>query len=206
MAREAADEAAAARRIVPPGAGGSQRAEPRPPRGVIDPTAVQQCRYRGMQCMGCGGFFRRGEQMRGGGAGFVHTTRACARAAAEAVQREAEQMGAGREAAASSGQTISVTADRARAYSIWARLEREYALGDGRTAEAGGLLLPRHSRECFVRFARWVASDAERARSLSHVRLAVGTFLPQTRLADWSTDDEIANVLGQQDEPAVDGV
>ena len=79
---------------------------------------------------------------------------------------------------------------------MWARLEREYALSDGRAdAGAGGLLLPRHSRATFMAFVEWMASDAERARSLTHVRLASRTFRAQTQLIDWCSDDEVANTL-----------
>ncbi len=46
-------------------------------------------------------------------------------------------------------------------------------------------------------FVEWMASDAERARSLTQVRLAVRTFLPQTRLTDWCADGEVARLLEQ---------
>ena len=105
---------------------------------------------------------------------------------------------AARLAVGASADATTATAEVARAYSVWARLEREYALSDGRAAaEAGGLLLPRHSRETFMEFMEWMTSDAERARSMEQVRLAVRSFLPQTRLTDWSTDSEVASLLEQ---------
>ena len=81
---------------------------------------------------------------------------------------------------------------------VWARLEREYALSDGRAdAEAGGLLLPRHDKATFTSFVRWLTSDAERARSIVHVRLASRSFRTQTQLIDWCADDEVAHMLVQ---------
>ena len=90
------------------------------------------------------------------------------------------------------------SAETARAYSVWAKLEREFALSDGRAApDAGGLLLPRHSKAAFMEFLVWMASDAERARSMEQVCLAVGSFLPQVQLTDWSADSDVAHLLGQ---------
>ena len=66
-----------------------------------------------------------------------------------------------------------------------------------RCGEAQGLLLSRHDRDTFADFLRWVASDAERLSSLGQVATAVRTFLPQTRLADWSADDTVATLMGQ---------
>ena len=127
--------------------------------------------------------------MQGGGAGFVHCRAECAAAAARALRAEASQRPTARAAAP------MATAEQARAYSVWARLEREYALSEERAAETGGLLLPRHSRDRFLDFVEWMASDAERASLRGQVRMAVGTFVPQTRLTDWSADGEIAAAL-----------
>ena len=93
-----------------------------------------------------------------------------------------------------------MSAEEARAYSVWARLEREYALSDERVAAGtGGLLLPRHSRERFVDFLRWLMSDADRACSLDQVRVAVSLFTSQTQLTDWSLDETVSTMLGQRD-------
>ena len=61
--------------------------------------------------------------------------------------------------------------------------------------ERGGLLLPRHSRERFGEFLKWVAADVQRARHLETVARAAGVFVPETRLADWTADAEVAAVL-----------
>lgn len=202
LARAAADEAAAARRIVPAGSGSSGRAEQRPPRGVVNATAVQVCRYRGMRCAGCGEAFERGERMKGGGFAFVHDARRCAESAARALLHEADrQQGVqGRPF----GCVACATADEARACSVAAKLEREYALGDGRAAmSAGGLLLPRHDRSTFIDFVKWLASgDAGRASSVEQVAIAARMFSAETRLEDWSADREIAALLEQLKEQA----
>ena len=92
------------------------------------------------------------------------------------------------------GEGVSAaTADDARAYSVWTALEREFALGEGRAGQ--GLLLPRHSGKRFVEFLKWVAADVQRARHLETVARAAGVFVPETRLADWTADAEVAAVL-----------
>ena len=134
------------------------------------PGMVEACRYRGMCCAGCGERFVRGESVRGGGAGFVHRRERCSTEAWQALRSEAARGGQG--AAQAWPPVVSAaTADEARACSVWAKLEREYALSDGREAiEVGGLLLPRHDRTTFVDFLRWMMSgDARRARLLSQV-------------------------------------
>ena len=78
----------------------------------------------------------------------------------------------------------------ARAYSVWARLEREFALGAGRAR--GGVLLPRHSLQQFRQFVRWLSADGRRRRCLADVRLAVGSYLDATRLTDWSHEVDSA--------------
>ena len=92
------------------------------------------------------------------------------------------------------GERVSqATADDARAYSIWTRLEREFVFGESRGA--GGVLLPRHSRARFLEFVHWMAADSTRAAHLEDVRRAVSVFVPETRLADWSADREVAEEL-----------
>ena len=47
-------------------------------------------------------------------------------------------------------------------------------------------------------FLKWLASDdARRTSSLHQVAMGVRTFNAQTRLVDWSTDAEIADLMGQ---------
>ena len=123
---------------------------------------------------------------------FCSVTESCQLEAEQALRAVQQQL-----MGADESEAVDATA-AARAHSIWARLEREYALSEGRAdAEAGGLLLPRHSRAAFVAFLDWMASDAERARSLTHVRLASRTFRAQTQLTDWCVDDEVASMLGR---------
>ena len=83
------------------------------------------------------------------------------------------------------------TAGDARDYSVWTRLEREFALGEG-LAAGSGLLLPRHSRGRFIEFAGWLAADAERAIHLEAVQRAAGVFVRETRLADFT----LASMMG----------
>jgi hypothetical protein len=198
QARAAAEEAAAARRHEVGSNGASRAREQRAPRGVISVQATQRCRYRGMHCVGCGERFACGESMRGGGAGFVHCQRVCSEAAQRALlveaAQESESLGPAWPPVVS-----DATADEARACSVWARLEREYAFSEGQSApEAGGLLLPRHDRSTFIDFVRWLASgDEVRARSLGQVRIAVRVFAAETRLTDWSADAEIAALMEQ---------
>ena len=203
QARAAAEEAAAARRHDAGSNGASRAGVLRAPRGVIDAEATQKCRYRGMCCTGCGERFACGESMRGGGVGFVHCRRRCSEAAQRALRGEAARAS---ECAGHAWPPMvsDATADEARACSVWAKLEREYAFSDGRSApEAGGLLLPRHDRSTFMDFVRWLASgDAVRARSLDQVRIAVRVFAAETRLTDWSADAEIAALMEQLMEQA----
>jgi len=56
----------------------------------------------------------------------------------------------------------------ARADSIWARLEREFALGAG--IGSGRLLLPRHSRDRWMEMIRWMACGPDRCEILLMVR------------------------------------
>ena len=126
----------------------------------------------------------------------MHCRGGCSAIAARALCEEATQQQA--ESAAAPG---AVTADEARAYSVWARLEREFALSDEcAAAETGGLLLPRHDGQRFQEFLGWMASDGERARLQSQVRVAVGLFTVQTRLTDWSADERFSSALRQHDE------
>ena len=74
----------------------------------------------------------------------------------------------------------------ARAYATWARLEREFALGED--AGHGALLLPRHSAARFTSFIEWMARDRERRALLPLVRRATGIYVQQTRLVDWGAD------------------
>jgi hypothetical protein len=79
--------------------------------------------------------------------------------------------------------------EEARAYSTWARLEREFALG-----EAGGkghLLLPRHSRARFIEFVEWMGRDAERRALLPVVMHATSIYVRQTRLVDFGADETV---------------
>ena len=58
--------------------------------------------------------------------------------------------------------------------------------------------MPRHDRDTFIDFVRWMASgDADRRRSLDQVRIAVRVFAAETRLTDWSADGEIAALMEQ---------
>ena len=155
--------------------------------------ARQACRYRGTRCAGCGEAFARGERVRGGGAGLVHDSWRCVASARQAVRGRGDRA---RESAAS--ELPTVTADEARAASVWSRLEREFALSGERSAPAaGGLLLPRHDRATFIAFVRWMASDVERARSLDQVRIALRSVSPVLRLTDWCADAEIAGLMAQ---------
>lgn len=77
----------------------------------------------------------------------------------------------------------------ARAYSTWARLEREFALGEERGR--GRLLLPRHSRARFLEFVEWMVRDAVRRSLLPVVMHATGVYVHQTRLADFGSDEGI---------------
>ena len=133
----------------------------------------------------------------------MHRRERCSTEAWQALRIEAARGGQG--AAQAWPPVVSAaTVDEARACSVWAELEREYALSDGREAiEVGGLLLPRHDRTTFVDFLRWMMSgDARRARLLSLVRIAVRVFVAETRLKDWSADGEIAALMQQLEEQA----
>ena len=79
--------------------------------------------------------------------------------------------------------------ESARAYSIWAQLEREFALGEG--GGSGRLLLPRHSKDRFVQFLEWMGRDASRRERLPAVRRAVGLYTQQTQLVDWGREAEV---------------
>ena len=103
---------------------------------------------------------------------------ASAREVPEAVQTAAEQ-----------------EMDDARAYSVWAQMEREFALGDGGGSRR--LLLPRHSRERFMELLRWMAGDTGRHALLPVVRRAVGIYTRQTRLHDWGRDAEVRRLFSE---------
>ena len=65
------------------------------------------------------------------------------------------------------------------------------------------MLLPRHDRNTFIDFLRWMVSgDAKRARLLNQVRIAVRVFAAETRLKDWSADGEITALMQQVEEQA----
>ena len=144
--------------------------------------------------------FTRGERERGGGCGFVHLSASCTAAAARMLREAATRQAEGEHSA---GQTqwpvAEVTADEARACSVFAKLEREYAQSDGRAeAAVGGLLLPRHDRAAFIDFVRWMASgEAGNALAMEQVAMAVRTFNAETRLVNWCADLEIADLLEQ---------
>ena len=193
-ANASADEAMAARRHVTVATRqGTAGMQGRAPRALLDVEAVQECRYRGTRCCGCGGGFAVGERVGGGGGGFVHRRMSCWQAAEQALRSLTQAGGAA--VGAGGGEAVDA-AEAARAHSVWARLEREFALSEGRAdVAAGGLLLPRHSRAAFMSFVEWMASDAERAPSLVHVRLASRTFRAQTQLDDWCADGEVASML-----------
>ena len=166
---------------------------PRTPRGSVDPSAPQMCRYRGAACGGCGVLFREGESTQGCGPCLVHRRESCVEAATRSW-RKAVTVRAQEGAVGIEDERVSqATADDARAYSIWTRLEREFVFGESRGA--GGVLLPRHSRARFLEFVHWMAADSTRAAHLEDVRCAVGVFVPETRLADWSADREVAEEL-----------
>ena len=191
-ARVAADEAAAARRHVLPAA--SVRPPRRKPAAVVRPGTLQRCQYRGTVCAGCGQLLRRGEQTHTAGGGLVHPREGCAR---QAEGRRAQR------ALLCDVQAASQTAaeqemDDARAYSVWAQMEREFALGDDSGSRR--LLLPRHSRERFMELLRWMASDAGRRELLPVVRRAVGIYTRQTRLRDWGRDAEVRRLFSELEE------
>ena len=174
-ARQSADAAAAARRHVQPVSGSTASRRQKPPvRTLRSMSEVQRCHYRGTPCAGCGQLFRRGERVRAAGGGLVHTGGRCC----EAIQTKSTRVPA----------TESAMED-ARAYAVWARLEREFALGDA----AGGrrLLLPRHSRERFVELIEWMALDEVRRAWLPMVRRAVSLHTQQTGLTDWARDARV---------------
>jgi hypothetical protein len=77
----------------------------------------------------------------------------------------------------------------ARTYATWARLEREFALGDA--GGKGHLLLPRHSRTRFIEFVDWVGRDAERRELLPTVMHATSIYARQTRLVDFGADEMV---------------
>ena len=187
-ARAAADEAAAARRHVLPPAGSARQR--RYERTTLGSSGWQRCHYRGTECAGCGQLMRRGERVRAAGGGLVHACEGCAR---HAEVRRAHR-GAEQESPAESQHEEQAMAD-ARAYSVWARLEREFALGEDRGS--GRLLLPRHSRERFVEMLRWMAHDAGRRELLPVVRRAVGVYTRETRLRDWGCDAEVRRVFDE---------
>ena len=76
----------------------------------------------------------------------------------------------------------------ARAYSTWARLEREFALGE--TAGRARLLLPRHSRGRFIEFLGWMMVGGRR-ELLPTVLRATSIYTQQTQLVDWGTDESV---------------
>ena len=138
--------------------------------------------------------------MRGGGTGFVHDSRRCAEAAAVALRREAARREHEQRSASKPEQGVArTTLSEARACSVVAKLEKEYALSDGRAAAAaGGLLLPRHDRNTFIDFVRWLASSGvDSARSLELVAVAGRPFSAETRLENWGADREVAALLEQ---------
>ena len=175
LARQSAAEAAAARTQVTSAARGRRADEQRqlrPDRALLRGSDTQRCHYRGVRCMQCGGFFRRGEMVRSLGAGQAHTSGTC-----QPVTGEAPSI------AASPATAAPDVAQTAQAYSVLVRLEREFALGG---TAGGGVLLPRHSQQHFRRFVRWLAADEGRRRHLTDVRLAIGSYLCETQLTDWS--------------------
>jgi len=95
----------------------------------------------------------------------------------------------------------------ARAYATWARLEREFALGEA--AGKGRLLLPRHSRERFVELIEWMARTGRR-ELLPVAMRATGIYTRQTQLADWGAEEGVrarADVLLRRGEAAAsDGI
>ena len=180
-ARRAADEAAAARRQVQP-ARGSIAGRGRVVRVLPRTGGWQRCHYRGTACAGCGQLFRRGERVASAGDGLVHPRGGCEEA--ERRRRETRAQTTSVEEPAEGDEMES-----ARAYSIWAQLEREFALGEG--GGSGRLLLPRHSKDRFVQFLEWMGCDASRRERLPAVRRAVGLYTQQTQLVDWGREAEV---------------
>jgi hypothetical protein len=175
-ARASADEAAAARRHVQPAGVGAGRRERAPVRTLQRLGDQQCCHYRGVCCAGCGLPFERGERVCSAGGGLAHRRDGCV---------EAAQRGGLREGA----RALSVEEEgleAARAYATWARLEREFALGQG--AGDGRLLLPRHSRERFLALLEWMGRDVGRRELLPTVVRASGLFTGRTQLVDWGAD------------------
>ena len=126
--------------------------------------------------------------MRSACGGLAHPCEQCMEAAC--VRSRGRPAGeASSEAAAASAEAR----EQARAYATWARLEREFALG-----ERGGrrLLLPRHSRERFLELLEWMACDEGRRELIPVVLYASGLFTRETGLTQWGVDPAVLARLG----------
>ena len=150
----------------------------RPERALLREEETQLCRYRGMCCAGCGAAFRRGERVRSAGGALAHTAAGCVERATRVPCPRLEEATCG-------SAPMADEMEVARAHATLARLEREFALGEG--LDRGGMVLPRHSRRQFERFAAWLSSDVGRRQHLGAVRLAQLTYRDKTRLQGWDS-------------------
>ena len=126
-------------------------------------------------------------RVRAAGAGLVHPRGDCVgRAEQRAVAASAY---GGDEPEDTAVAAESQTMEDARAYSVWARLEREFALGV--EGGSGRLLLPRHSRQRFLAFVEWVTRDEARLKTLPTILRATSVYTRQTGLTDWGADEGV---------------
>jgi hypothetical protein len=64
----------------------------------------------------------------------------------------------------------------AAGYADFVQLEERYVLGMGQVLDGPDLIMPRHSKIAFKNFLTWMATDANRARSLESVFRSAGSF------------------------------
>ena len=179
LARASADEAAAARRRVVPGAAPAAISKDREPSVS---GAVQRCQSRSMTCAGCGGVFGLGAKIEPRGAGFVHAGRdECGRAADEKAPTIIEKVSR-REASLERDAARTMLAElcteassTSKDLAEYTRLEEAWAASVG-----GGVVLPRYSVESMLEFITWLAKDSGRARSFETILRAAGGVIAKT--------------------------
>lgn len=84
----------------------------------------------------------------------------------------------------------------AAGFADYESLESRYVMGMGTVMDGGGrerpiLRLPRHNAECFKNFLTWLATDADRVRSLEGITRIAGLMMVKLSLPDVTKDGSV---------------
>ena len=84
----------------------------------------------------------------------------------------------------------------AAGFADYESLENRYVMGMGMVMDGGGcerpiLRLPRHNAECFKNFLTWLATDADRVRSLEGIMRVAGLMMVKLGLPDVTKDGSV---------------